>query len=158
MYPPDKIVDEPHKHPSLRFPHGFHWQPGSIDTSNGRHHRRPVATKLHLDASIVPRTLPPYPPPPPSPRAMPYHVFLLEPKLRPEGYRKAHAKSPEHLSTALLAKMHGTTLATLKKQEESELSQRWPSTCPHLLLVASRTSVHNVVEHSALLSAGNTYY
>ena len=61
MYSLDKIVDDPCIYLFLRFPHGFHWQCGSLDTSNRRHHRRLPVTKLHLDAYIIPKMLPPLP-------------------------------------------------------------------------------------------------
>lgn len=155
MYPPDKIVDEPHQHFSSRFPRGFHWQSGSLDASNGRHRRRPQATKLHLhhtkNATVPTRHRHQH-------RGQRYIMsFCWSQNCAQRDFESpCETTSPfEHGTTCKVARDHSRNLVKL---EESELSQRWPSTYRHLLLVASRTSVHNVAEHSVPLSAGHKYY
>ena len=134
-----------HRHPAHPGHPGQHGHPGQPDTDA-------QAEILDLDADVLAEHIAAIT----ACNAIP--CLFAGAKIAPRGI----SKSPREITRAL---EHGTTCKDARdhsrnfvKLEESELSQRWPSTCRHLLLVASRTSVHNVAEHSALLSAGNTYY
>ena len=133
--------------------YGFHLSSFSPDISKGRHYRRPAATKLNLDASIRPITLPLCSPPAPSVKVL-SRVHSLEPNLRGLRFSNCPREITSILEKNTTCKASRELLASLRNW--NSLGFFVVSSSPH----AARSHLRQpfaISLNATAVSAGNRY-